>query len=261
MTQDESSPTPRREFLGQLATAAVTLTGVACARSAGMHGTAAPVTPSGGRAGGGSPASGTAAASGSAGAPAAAAAQPAPRKWDDGWATKLTAKHRAVFDAPEVAEGIVLANAFIYARSYREVYGVGDADLQAVLVVRHRAMPLVLVDRLWEKYELGKEVKLKDERTGKWATRNVFAAEDGSNPNAIPGLSLEGLRQHGALLLACNIALANLGGRLARRTGQDAAAVRAELRAGLLPGVEIVPSGIFGVMRAQEAGCTYMRST
>jgi len=69
------------------------------------------------------------------------------------------------------------------------------------------------------------------------------------------------LRERGALLLVCNLALGNLGGRLAAKTKRDPASVRAELRSGLLPGVEIVPSGIFGVMRAQEAGCTYMRST
>ena len=122
-------------------------------------------------------------------------------------------------------------------------------------------MPLLLADALWDRYELGARVKLRDERTGKWARRNPFAVVDPADPHAMPGLSLEALHARGALLLACNLALMNLGGQLAAKTKGDAAAVRAELRAGLLPGVELVPSGVFGVMRAQEAGCTYMRST
>jgi len=245
------SVTPRREFLGQLATAAVAMAGVAgtaaCAPSATTHvaqapAPAAPLSP---------------VAAGGAGATAVAPPAAAPQKWDDGWATRLTAKHRAVFDAPEIADGTVLFNAFIYMRSYREVYGLDDRDVQAVLVVRHRAVPLLLGDALWERYDLGKRVELKDERTGKWARRNPFAVVDPSSADSMPGLSLTALRERGALLLVCNLALSNLGGRLARQTKGDAAAVRAELRAGLLPGVEIVPSGIFGVMRAQEAGCTY----
>ena len=243
------SPTPRREFLGQLATAAVTMAGVAsaaaCAPAATTHAaqTTAPVA--GGGAGAATP---------------AVAPATAPVKWDDGWATRLTAKHRAVFDAPEVSEGMVLFNAFVYMRSYHEVYGVTDADIQPVLVVRHRAMPLVLGDALWARYELGKQVGLKDERTGKWASRNAFAVEDPTDPGAVAGVSLAALHGRGALILACSLALNNLGGRLAKQTKRDPAAVRAELRAGLLPGVEVVPSGIFGVMRAQEAGCTYIRS-
>ena len=248
----DHAPTPRREFIGQLATAAVTLAGAAACTPAATNRAAATPAPTAGGAGPG-------AATTTAATPAATTA--APRKWDDAWVTRITAKHRAVFDAPEVAEGIVLANAFIYMRSYSEVYGVADGDVQAVLVVRHRAVPLLLADALWERYDLGTQVRLRDEKTGKWARRNPFAVVDPGDPNAMPGLSLTALHERGALLLCCNLALMNLGGRLAKATKRDAASVRAELRSGLLPGVELVPSGIFGVMRAQEAGCTYMRST
>lgn len=239
------APTPRREFLGQLAATAVTLAGAAACAPAAMGQAAAAPAPT------------------ASGAPTTApSATPAtPRKWDDAWATRLTAKHRAVFDAPEVADGTVLFNAYVYVRSFREVYGAADGDIQAVLVARHRAVPLMLGDPLWERYELGKEVRVRDETTGKWARRNPYAADDPASSSTMPGLSLAALRERGALLLVCNLALGNLGGRLAARTKRDAATVRAELRSGLLPGVEIVPSGVFGVMRAQEAGCTYMRST
>ena len=243
----DNAPTPRREFLGQLATAAVTLAGAAaCAPAAMSHAAAAPTPATGGA---------------TMAAPSPTSAAAAPRKWDDAWATRLTAKHRAVFDAPEVADGMALFNAYVYMRSFGEVYGAADGEIQAVLVARHRAVPLMLGDAMWERYELGKAVRLRDEKTGKWARRNPFAVSDPADTNAMPGLSLAALHERGALLLVCNLALGNLAGRLAAKTKQDAASVRAELRGALLPGVEIVPSGVFAVMRAQEAGCNYMRST
>ena len=241
MSTDNAS-TPRREFLGQLATAAVTIAGVAaCAPAALSHATPAPVA--------------------SPGATAAVPPVAPSRKWDDAWATRLTAKHRAVFDAPDIAEGTIVGNAFVYMRGYHEVYDAPDQDIQAVLVVRHRAVPLVLADALWEKYDLGKAVRLKDEKTGRWARRNPFATVDAADPDAIPGLSLAALHERGAIILGCYLALMRLARQLAAKSKQDVVAVRAELRGGLLPGVEVVPSGVFAVMRAQEAGCTYMRST
>jgi intracellular sulfur oxidation DsrE/DsrF family protein len=34
--------------------------------------------------------------------------------------------------------------------------------------------------------------------------------------------------------------------------------VRAEFRANLVPGATLVPNGVYGVIRAQNAGCAYM---
>ncbi len=34
-----------------------------------------------------------------------------------------------------------------------------------------------------------------------------------------------------------------------------------ELTDGLVPGVTLVPSGIFGVIRAEQAGCAYIRAS
>jgi hypothetical protein len=37
----------------------------------------------------------------------------------------------------------------------------------------------------------------------------------------------------------------------------DPVAVKKEWMAGLLPGIQVVPSGVWAVGRAQEHGCTY----
>jgi hypothetical protein len=45
---------------------------------------------------------------------------------------------------------------------------------------------------------------------------------------------------------------------VAQGMGQDAAAVKKEWTAGLLPGITIVPSGVWALGRAQEHGCGYI---
>ncbi len=60
--------------------------------------------------------------------------------------------------------------------NYKEVYNSADADLGAVIVVRHIAIPMVLSDAVWAHYPfLGKKTtKLKDPTTNEWALRNPF---------------------------------------------------------------------------------------
>lgn len=215
------APAPRRAFLARLAAAVAALAG------------------------------------GGAVVPAAAAAAVG---GDDAWLTRLTGKHKAVFDAPEIADGIVVGNASVFYHSHTTARGLKDADLSAVVVIRHAAIPMALDDAMWEKYDAGKLLKLKDPSTGKWARRNQFwRAAPGDAANA--PYTLDALRGRGAILLGCELALRRLSGRLAERTKQQPAAVRAELEAHLIPGLELAPSGIYAVTRAQEAGCSYVRST
>ncbi|HEX6965296.1 MAG TPA: hypothetical protein VF166_05820, partial [Gemmatimonadaceae bacterium] len=71
--------------------------------------------------------------------------------------------------------------------------------------------------------------------------------------------TIEDLVSRGAIVLVCDFALGHLSKRLAARTGQSADAVHQELRSAFVPGAYAVPSGIFGLARAQNAGCAYVR--
>ena len=62
-----------------------------------------------------------------------------------------------------------------------------------------------------------------------------------------------------AILLVCNIALNNWARGLAERTSRDVEEVKKEVFANLVPGTTVMPSGVFAIMRAQNAGCAYMR--
>ena len=55
----------------------------------------------------------------------------------------------------------------------------------------------------------------------------------------------------------CSISLRGQARRLATNAGVSAEEALKEWTANLIPGVTVIPSGTWGVNRAQEAGCTY----
>lgn len=187
---------------------------------------------------------------------------PAPRgPWDLSWVDKLTAQHRQVFDSPEIADGQALNKAGLYIDGYHEVYGISDKEINVVIVIRHMATPMALGNDVWAHYDfLGDRTKLKDPTTGKKAKRNPFVAVKADDKFALtePSSSLDSLIARGAIVLCCNLALGAAAGLLAEKTKQSVDTVEAELKRSLVPGVTLVPSGIFGVTRAEEAGCHYL---
>lgn len=236
-----TSSTPRREFLGQFAAVAAAFAATACASGAVGATAAAPI------------------------APAPMASEPRlpplpPLEFDDAWTSRITGRYKAVFDSPAIEDGTGLFNALVFMQGFKAMYKLQDADVSAVLVVRHMAVPMAVDDTIWARYGLGEYSSVKDPATDKWALRNPFwkaAPDDAMGAE----YTLDALNQRGGVLLACALATHGLASILAKRTGQKGDAVFDELRRHLVPGFQLAPSGIFAVMRAQESGCHYMRST
>ena len=189
------------------------------------------------------------------------------------WVERVKGAHRQVFDAPEIANGTVLHQASTWMRDYATVYGAKDADMSGVLVIRHAAIPMVLDDVLWERLDLGRRLgeqaedkePIKDAATGEPARRNPFlnANSKGNERHTMlwPDGGLDTLISRGAIVLACNLALRRAIGMVREVDRVDADEARKTVMAHLLPGVIVMPSGIFAVTRAQEAGCRYLRAT
>jgi hypothetical protein len=244
----EDRPTARREFLGQIAASAIVIAGTACAAPAAAGPTTAP-TP----------------------APTPPVNRPpqAPTKWDDSWFGRLTAKHKAVFDSPAFEDGSALWHASGYIGGMRDAAGAGVNDVQVVVVMRHVAVPMTLNDAMWAKYEIGKEKKIKDYPSDKFATRNPFyAAAPSSSSSARPappadrpqGL-LSWLGSNGHILLGCDLAMRGFSFQMAEKTKTEQRVVYEELKANLVPGVILQPTGVYAVLRAQEAGCAFFKSS
>jgi intracellular sulfur oxidation DsrE/DsrF family protein len=70
-------------------------------------------------------------------------------------------------------------------------------------------------------------------------------------------MSIDHLLTRGVFVGACNVALNVLSGMLAPNAGVTKEVAAKEWMAGVLPGVTVIPSGTWGVNRAQEKGCSY----
>jgi intracellular sulfur oxidation DsrE/DsrF family protein len=176
-----------------------------------------------------------------------AAAAPGEAPWDTSWIDKLSsAQFRVVFNADQVSDGAAADYAATFFNDYHEVHATADGQTRPVIVCRRLGTPLALNDALWERYAVGEDTKITDSATRAPAKRNIFQNK------------LEALQQRGLIILVCNIALGNWSARAAQRTNRKADDVRAEARANLIPGAILVPSGIYALIRAQNAGCAYM---
>jgi len=167
----------------------------------------------------------------------------------DSWFGKIKGKHRMVFDAPMPNVGMVAIWPRVYLNTMAASY---PGDATAVVILRHDGLPLAIQDAVWAKYSLGELFNIKDGDTP--AKRNPYATITGL---PIQGLGIAELLKSGILVGACDVALTVYSAGAAKKMGLDPATVKKEWVAGLLPGVQIVPSGVMAVARAQELGCAY----
>lgn len=190
--------------------------------------------------------------------PRALAAQPAVRPSGaadpayEAWLGKITGRHKMVFDAPEPNEGMPVVWPRVWLDTTNANYGTTDAQNSAVVILRHGAIAYTLQDAMWAKYKLGEFFKINDGTAP--ATRNMWVKP---LPLPLPGTGVEALLAKGVLFGACNVALTVYAGLVAQGMGMDGAAVKAEWVANLIPGVQVVPSGVLAVSGTQEKGCVY----
>jgi hypothetical protein len=203
----------RRSFLKNLSAGAATLAGVGTLDSCAS---AQAQTPSQG--------------------PSPMATRPVPRpgagsKWDFSWLDKVTKPHRMAFDHNTTDQDMVFGQAEGWMDGAKDWYGVGDDQLNAVIVLRHVAAEIAVTDEMRQ-------------RVG---------------PKVTGTMTLESMVQRGAIVLACNRALTGLGSMLAKKENVAEDEGQRLIRAALRPGVYLVPNGVFGVALAQEAGCGFFR--
>jgi hypothetical protein len=156
-----------------------------------------------------------------------------------------------------MSEGVCLHQARSFIAGYKTVYGLEDKDVTAVLIIRHAAIPMALGDEAWSDGKAGEEDGLKDPATGEPTKRNPFINVPA---NAVTGYTwpdgaLDTLIARGVIVLACDLALRNMAGRIAGWRSiprQDATAI---VNRSLLPGIYRMPTGVFATSHAQQLGC------
>ena len=177
----------------------------------------------------------------------------------DRWLDGLTAKHRQFFDTPSPNGGIPLIHVLNYYDTYNKAYGVKDSDIDAVLTFYGSTTFHALNDAAWAKYQLGDFLGVNDPVSGKPATANPWRAAPVILGQPLAAAGLESLRARGATLIVCNNALQIFAGMLAAKRGLQAGDVYADLKASILPGVDLVPGMVVAVEQATRAGLSYHR--
>jgi hypothetical protein len=164
------------------------------------------------------------------------------------WPGTLPGRHRQVVDAFAINDGFPLAFAWTFL--------VPNKSATAVVVLRHGAFPIALGHAMWQKYKIGESFKITDPETKAPAVKNPFL-----HPKAgvliVDDWAVDRLLASGVVFGACNMALQVQSKMLAGNAGVSAEEAAKEWAANVVAGITIIPSGTWGVNRAQEAGCTY----
>jgi intracellular sulfur oxidation DsrE/DsrF family protein len=187
----------------------------------------------------------------------------------DAWFNKVKGRHKIMYDLVSADKGIF---PFVFPKLFlmtNAATGTPEKDCGVVMVLRHESVCYALQDNIWAKYkfkqffhvaDLGPAFQASDAATAT-STRNPFW---NTKPKdfVIPGvgpvpLGIKDLMAEGVMFCVCNASLTGKAAIAAMQTNGDAKAIRKEWMDSLIPGVEVVPSGVWAVGRAQEHGCTY----
>jgi intracellular sulfur oxidation DsrE/DsrF family protein len=178
----------------------------------------------------------------------------------DAWFNKVKGKHRIVFDVTKPNDILPFAWPKIFVLT-NGATGTPESDTGVVVILRHDSIPYALESRLWEKYKFGEFFKIDDAKTKAPSVRNMFW-QPKADDFQVPGIGavqigINDLQANGVMFCVCNMALTVLSAVTAQNMKMDAKEVYKDWVSGVLPGIQIVPSGVWAVGRAQEHGCAY----
>ena len=178
----------------------------------------------------------------------------------DAWFNKINGKHRIVFDATGPHEVFPFAWPKVFLLT-NAATGTPEKENTVVVVLRHNAIPYAMEDRLWAKYKFGEVFKIDDPVTKAASVRNAFWKPKPGDFK-VPGIGdvaigINELQDVGVMFCVCDMAITVYSAIMAQGINGDAAEVKKDFLAGVLPGIQVVPSGVWAVGRAQEHKCAY----
>jgi len=182
--------------------------------------------------------------------------------WDLSWVGRVTGKHRACFDCTEPESGYGVWRAAAWAGQYITVLGAAPADVSTVIVLRHDAIVLAMQQAFWDKYGIGESKQVKHPLTEKVTNSNpALLDEHDGTPAPFNLAALHKQIARGATVLACDLALGQCVALIKSKEKVSDDEARKQAVAYLVPGVILQPSGVFAAVRAQQAGCAYVKAS
>ncbi|MFO7826427.1 MAG: Tat (twin-arginine translocation) pathway signal sequence containing protein [Cyclobacterium sp.] len=173
------------------------------------------------------------------------------------WFEGVKGEQRVVYDAPEPHAGFPFIWSWVFYQTNNQT-GLSDDEMTAMVVLRHNAIPFALNDQLWKKYPLGEMFNIVDNNSGAPSQRNpFFIPQEGDYP--MPGIDgMKQLHDRGAMFCVCDMALTVYSSMAAQKMELNPEEVKADWTKGVLPEVQIVPSGVWALSRAQKKDCAYI---
>ena len=178
----------------------------------------------------------------------------------DEWFKQIKGKHRMVFDVTQPNEIFPFAWPRVFMITNNQT-GTPENQQGVVVVLRSKAIPYAFEDRLWEKYKFGEQFKIDDPATKAPSLRNPFWRPKPGDFK-LPGIGnvaigINELQNSGVMFCVCETAITGRSSLSAQQMNLDAEKVKKDWVDGLLPNIQLVPSGVWAVGRAQEHGCAY----
>lgn len=179
------------------------------------------------------------------------------------WINKIKGKHRIVFDATQPHEIMPFAWPKVFILTNGKT-GVPANECGVVVVLRHSAIAYAFESKVWEKFNFGELFSVPDphDHSGKTIAKgNPFWMP---NPKfTVPGLGevaigINDLQADGVMFCVCDAAMTVYSTIAGEKMQMKPEEVKKIWLAGLLPGIQVVPSGVWALGRAQENGCNYI---
>lgn len=163
----------------------------------------------------------------------------------DAWLDDLKGQHKNIYDCTSLENasmGLAFARNFLTANT-GPVYQLKDADVNAIVCIRHLAAVFGFNDAMWTKYKLAEAQKVMENGA---ASKNAFARQAND------------LAARGVIVAICGLSTSRIARTVATDGGLNAADVEADLKANLVaPTARVVAAGVIVTNRAQEKGFTY----
>ena len=173
------------------------------------------------------------------------------------WFKKIKGEHRVAYDGSQPHNTLPIVWNWAFLESNNSL-GVKDSNMTAMTVLRHAGIVFAFNSSVWEKFKLGELVAFNDNQTGKPSLRNtVYEPMKGDMPLP-PIQGIKDLQNRGSMFCVCDLATKVYSNAVATKMNLDPKAVYEEWVSAVLPGIQVVPSGVWALGLAQENGCGYI---
>lgn len=181
---------------------------------------------------------------------------------------KNTSRVKQVYDVTKIGDGKFLNNIKNSLNGFHFGFGIPADQILAVGALHGPANMMNFDNYVWEKYHIGEWLKVKDPKTGKPATRNIFYFSKAGNPpkyaskdpdsedSLYQDTSMQALQARGVKFLSCHTATEEQSKALIKKYGltQKREEIVKDMLAHTMPGVLVVASMVAAVGLLQSEG-------